>query len=221
MRNAKHLVCLMVLAAAFHSCVPVAQADDLTGQVLDGDGKPVADATLLVVQKTWPGGQFHQEPFTTTSDAEGKFSLPDLVPGEGQFEVNVAAFRSGYAFASSYRTQKATGPRKFKPISLRLVKAPPIALMIKDRKGEPVAEALVVPTSRQAPPGEPQLIYFQGSESVQEIADDAGRVDLDCFLPGDKAVVYIQLPGKEWEEHNIRIPKDAKTVTVKARVAAD
>jgi HSP20 family molecular chaperone IbpA len=194
---------------------------DLTGRVLDSDGQPLPDATLLVIQKTWPGGRFHQEPFTARSDADGKFSLPDLIPGEGQAEILVAAFRSGYAFASNYQTQRATGPRNFKPVTLRLAKAPPIALVVQDRNGRPVAEASVVPSSRQASGGEAQLIYFQGSESIQEVTDAEGRVDLDCFLPEDKAVVSIQLPGKDWEEHKIRIPKDAKTVTVKAKAAAN
>jgi hypothetical protein len=192
----------------------MAQQSDLTGRVLDGKGAPLADATLLVILKTWPGGQFQQEPFTTKSDAEGKFSLPNLLPAQGQAEIQVAAFHSGYAFASNYQTQRAGGPRAFKPVTLRLTKAPPFALVVQDRGGQPAAGARVVPSSRKSPGGEEQLIYFQGSEPIQAVADEAGRVDLDCFLPGDKAVVSIQLPGKDWEEHKIRIPKEAKTVTV-------
>jgi hypothetical protein len=141
----------------------MAQQSDLTGRVLDGKGEPLADATLLVIRKTWPGGQFRQEPFTAKSDAAGKFTLPSLIPGEGQAEIQVAAFRQGYAFASNYQTQGATGPRNFKPVTLRLAKAPPLALVVHDRSGQPVAKARVVPGSRQAPGGEPQLIYVDSS----------------------------------------------------------
>ncbi len=200
---------------------PTVALHDLTGRVVDRGGKPLADATLLVILKTWPGGRYQQEPFTAKSDAAGRFCLPKLIPTDGQFAVQVAALRSGYALASSYQLQKGPGPHPFKPVTLALAEASPITLVVQDRNGRSVGRARVVPASRKSPDGESHLVYFQGSEPVQAVADAAGRVHLDCFALGDQAQVLIQLPGKDWEPHEIRIPKDALTITVSARSAAE
>jgi hypothetical protein len=194
---------------------------DLTGRVVDRDGKPLADVTLLVILKTWPGGQYSQEPFTARSDSAGQFRLPELIPAEGQFAVQVAAVRSGYALASSYRLLKGPGPHSFEPVTLALGEASPVTLVVQDASGRSVARARVVPASRRSPDGERHLVYFEGSEPIQAVADAAGRVNLDCFALGDQAEVLIQLPGKQWEPHEIRIPKNAMTITVSAQSTAD
>jgi hypothetical protein len=194
---------------------------DLTGRVLDRAGGPLANATLLVILKTWPGGWYRQEPFATTSDAEGRFCLPNLIPSKGQFAIQLTAFRSGYGFASSYQLQEGAGPHTFEPITLRMADALPITLVVQDCNGRSVARARVVPASRQSAGGERQLVYFQGSEPIHVAADSAGRVGLECFAPGDEAEILVQLPGRDWEQHQIHIPQDAETVTISARAAAD
>jgi Carboxypeptidase regulatory-like domain len=200
---------------------PTVAPHDLTGRVVDRRGNPLADATLLVILKTWPGGRYQQEPFTATSNSAGQFRLPELIPAEGQFAVQVAAVRSGYALASSYRLLPGPGPHSFEPVTLALGEASPVTLVVQDSSGRSVARARVVPASRRSPDGERHLVYLQGSEPIQAVADAAGRVSLDCFALGDQAEVFIQLPGKEWEPHEIRIPKNAMTITVSAQSTAD
>ena len=79
----------------------------------------------------------------------------------------------------------------------------------------------MLPASRQSPQGGEHLVYFQGSEPIQIAADAEGRVGLGWFEAGDEAEILVQLPGKDWESHAIRIPTDAGSVTVSARAAAD
>ncbi|HQU43299.1 MAG TPA: hypothetical protein PK867_10835, partial [Pirellulales bacterium] len=44
--------------------------------------------------------------------------------------------------------------------------------------------------------------------------DDEGRVRLGVFRRGDKAEIYIALPGKDWEQQAVAIPETGDTVEV-------
>jgi hypothetical protein len=192
---------------------------DLTGRVLDSTSEPIAAATLLVVLKTWPGGNYLQQSFATTSDSRGRFRLVKLVPAEGQFAVQVAAIKTGYTLTSAYQLNQQAGSRAPDPLTLKLDRATPITLVVNDEHGHPVSGARMVPHSRQTDDGHNHLVYFQGSEPIHVASDAQGRVGLGCYERGDLAEIYLQLPGEDWQLYTIQIPRDGDVVVVKARQA--
>ena len=188
---------------------------DLTGRVLDRQAKPIPDAKVLVILKTWPAGHYKQENFATTTDADGQYRLPKLVPTSGQRAVQVAAVKDGYAIASSYQLNEADNQAAIAPVKLELAKASRITLVVYDSGGKPVANVRVAPHSRRTRTGERHMIYFQASEPVHTDTDAEGRVGLDCFEQGDEAEIYLRVPGKDWEHRAITIPNDKDVIEVK------
>jgi hypothetical protein len=195
---------------------PAAQYD-LTGRVLDVDGKPLADARLLVIVKTWPNKRFRQENFMATSDTSGGFRLPALIPPRGQYAVLVSAWKPGYAFKSDYQLIKEGSNKEPGPIELRLERAAHLTLIVHDKDGRAVPSARLVPIGRQTASNESHMIYFQGSEPIQSQTDARGRVDLDCYLAGDRADLLVSLPGHDWSPVTLSIPQQGSTLDVAIR----
>jgi hypothetical protein len=87
-----------------------------------------------------------------------------------------------------------------------------------------VAVANVIPSQRTSKSGENQLIYFQGSDVLELIADKDGQVQLSGFQAGDEARVYVRSPQGEWEEQSFRVPEDgvaAVTMSYTGMLPAD
>ncbi len=195
---------------------PAGPWHDLSGVVLDDNNQPLANSVVLVILKTWPGGQYQQQSFAASSDGQGEFHLPKLIPERGQFAVQVAALKSGYALTSEYQLHEGPGHHAPEPISLRLPEAAPLTLVVRDGNGQPAVGARVLPASRQSPGGQQHLVYFQGSEPIQTTADPAGCAGLACFRRGDQAEIYIQLPGRDWEHHTVMIPLNSDRIVISA-----
>ena len=189
--------------------------------MLDLNGRPIDAARLLVILKTWPDGRYRQDDFSTTTDARGRFRLPNLVPSQGQYAILVAAVKTGYALTSNYHLQPSGEPRSVDPVTLRCDRASPITLVVHDAQGRPAAHARVAPSSRQSPDGTTHLVYFQSCEAVQTASDAEGRVDLGLFQRGDMAKIYLQLPGKDWQSCAFAVPKEGDTVEVSAARSPD
>jgi hypothetical protein len=188
--------------------------EDLTGRVLDRLGRPIGNASVAVILKTWPGGGYRQEAFSTTSDADGTFRLAGLVPLEGQYAIQAAALPPGYALTSTYRLIEEGSHPSPDPVLLQCDDASQITFVVQDDRGHPVANARVTPHSRRSSSGANHLVYFQSSGPFQASSDAAGRVGMGCFERGDEAEIYVQLPGKDWELHAIEIPHDGDTIIV-------
>lgn len=185
---------------------------DLAGAVEGADGSPLTEATILVILKTWPGGRYRQEAFTATTDADGRFQLPRLLPMDGQYAVLVAALKDGFAFKSTYQLKQGQPVSQPDPIVLKLEPASHVTVVLRDAHGQPIADALVAPSERKSRQGEDHLIYFQGSEPARRTTDAQGRVRLDCFLAGDQAEIYVQLPGDNWNSRRFQVSGDDSVV---------
>ncbi len=185
---------------------------DLTGAVLDDKGEPLSQATVLIIRKTWPGGGYRQEAFTTTTNDEGRFALPEFVPADDQYGIQVAALKEGFAFQSAYQLKDQKPVEKPDPIALRLERASNVTLLVHDAIGQPIANARVIPSSRKSRDGAGHLVYFHGSDPVQCATDAAGRVSLNCFMPGDQAAIYLQLPGDKWNSREFEVSSDNQVV---------
>src|SRR5205085_1735770 len=76
-------------------------------------------ARVVVILKTWPGGGYRQEAFSTTSEADGSFRLSGLVPREGQYAVQTAALTPGYALTSTYQLKEEGSRSSLEPVTLQ------------------------------------------------------------------------------------------------------
>jgi hypothetical protein len=191
-----------------------AERCDVQGLVVDRDGKPLADAHVLVVLKTWPDGWYHQENFATTSDAEGRFRLAKLLPTDGHREVLVASLKNGHALTSVYQEKWVEGRPAIEPIVLKLDDAADVTIVVRDRGGRPVPRASVVPAVRRTSGGEEHLVYLQAARPIRAVSNREGRVGLGCFQHGDEAEVWIQVPGEDWERRCMTVPGDGEAITL-------
>jgi hypothetical protein len=191
-----------------------AERGDLEGVVVDRRGRPLSDAKVLVVLKTWPEGWYRQEDFATTSDSEGRFRLAKLLPTDGHREVLVAAVKDGHALTSTYQTKCSGEPPTTEPIVLKLEDAVDLTVFVHDRAGRPVAQAAVVPEFRRTSGGQEHLVYLQASEPIQAVSNPDGRVGLGCLQRGDEAVMWIKVPGGDWERRDITISNDSDVITL-------
>jgi hypothetical protein len=196
-----------------------AEAVDLTGVVHGEDNRPLADATVLVILKTWPGGVYQQEAFTAKTGKEGGFKLPGLIPAANRYAILVAALKEGFAFKSVYQLKETKPIEKPDAITLRLERASQVTLVVRDGSGRPIPNAHVTPSARNSLLGESHLIYFQGSEPAHRMTDAEGRVSLDCFLTGDRAEVYLRLPGDDWGSREFDVADDNSVIEVAAATA--
>ena len=185
---------------------------DLVGKVADGEGRPLEGAKLLIILKTWPGGRYRQQAFDATSDEQGMFRLPKLVPVSGQFAVQIAAVKEGYALASIYELRKDGGVAGLSPIEFRLEPASPITLILHDSQGRALAKARFAATGRKTTGGDEHVIYFQACEPIQKTTDDQGRVQVECYSRGDKAEVYVKSADSDWKSYEVTIPTEGDTV---------
>ena len=190
----------------------IAGGFDLTGTILDNNDHPLEQATVLIVRKTWPGGGYRQEAFTATTNDDGHFRLPEFVPADDQYAIQVAALKEGFAFQSAYQLKDKLPIEKPDPIFLRLERAAPVTLVVRAVNGEPIANARVIPSARTPPGGKDEFIYFLGSEQVQKTTDAEGRVHLNYFLSGDRAMVYLKLPGDHWGPREFEISGENQVV---------
>ncbi len=193
-----------------------AEGIDLTGVVLEEDNQPLADATVLVILKTWPAGFYQQEAFTAITGKEGEFNLPGLIPATCRYAIQVVALKEGFAFKSVYQLKEGKGIERSDPITLRLERASHVTLVVRDGNGQPVPNADVTPAARNSRLGENHLIYFQGSEPVHRTTDAEGRVSLNCFLTGDRAEVYLRLPGDGWDSREFDVAEDDSVIELAA-----
>lgn len=190
--------------------------NDLSGTILDYRGAPIADAQVLVVLKTWPGGWFRQDAFQAVSDRHGSFRLAGLLPQSGQFAVQLSALRDGYAWQSIYQLHESGAESRFEPVTLRLEQATTITLSVRDSHGRPLPHVRLTPAARRSRQGASHLVYLQGSEPVHEISDAWGTITLRCFEQGDVGDIFLQTPRGEWERHSIAISDEATPVVVSA-----
>jgi hypothetical protein len=180
---------------------------DFVGLVLDDEQQPLRDTTVLVTLKTWPYGQYHSKDFAATTDSEGRFLLSKLVPASGQYAIELAVVKDGFAF-HSYFHLKQTPEEKLEPITLRLEPASHVTLVVRDDNDVPIRDVKVVPRARESQNGDIHRIDLLGSELVGRMTDAEGRVQFGCFLTGDTVEISVQLPGGDWDLHSFEVSQD-------------
>ncbi len=169
---------------------------EVVGHVMEADDKPLADAHVLIVIKTWPNNRYTQRAFAAKTDKEGLFRLPELYPPDERHAVMVNAIANGHAMETFYQLNQQGG--KLEPIALRLAKATPLALKFVDAAGKPVKGVTAYPAMRTTRDNKPHLVYHQGSDPIWKESDAEGFLTMSYFLKGEKARISFRLPGQDW-----------------------
>lgn len=186
----------------------------LRGAVNDTEGKPLADADVLLIVKTWPNNRFRQDDYAVKTDKAGEFVLKGRIPLDGQYGVNAAVVAEGHAIASRYVLVEDPAGQPPEKLVLELPESTETRIVVTDAAGKPLAKALVGPSERIDAEDEEHLVYHQGSNPVWKKTDAEGAVTIDWFTPGDLGKVNIRPRGGEWQEMKFDVSENA-TVTLK------
>lgn len=172
---------------ALISSLQPAQIDelDLVGEVKDDKGKPVADAKVLLIFKSWPGGTYQQADHQTTTDDQGKFKFEKLYSSDMQNAFLVTVLADGLTMQSEYVVYK---PRaKVKSFRFKLKPAIEKTLIVYSDEGQPLGDAVIYPGLRKPKQGSGEyLLYAQNAEAAGFQTDSEGKVKMSLFAVGDK-----------------------------------
>lgn len=183
---------------------------------ITAEGRPVSNAKIAIVVKTWPHGRYRQMPYFTTTNATGDFVLDGAVPAEGRFALLASVAGDGYALESSYRIYDE-GAAGLEVLEISLEPGTPFGFVVRDQSGNVVPNAMVTPVLRATPNGETHLVYFDSSAPLRIAADGAGRVSTSLFQRGDQADFLVQIPGRDWQDVSVMIPASGDEVVIPAR----
>jgi hypothetical protein len=184
---------------------------DIEGRVVDDQSQPIEAAHVLAVVKTWPPGGFRQQAYTAATRSDGSFAISDVLPGEAEYEVQIAVVANGRVLESSY-VDRQRGP--LKRAEFRLAPSAPMAVRFEKPDGQPVSGVEVFPFKRADRGGTDHSVYFCSAEPVMRRSDATGEVSLPYFSPGDNATVYLRPPGGEWDTRQFAVPEDRRMVVI-------
>lgn len=185
---------------------------DVTGRILDERQRPIANANVMVVVKTWPDQSYFQRAYAAISNADGRFHIDNVHPVNERYEVQIAAVADRRALTSSYHSQSAG---ELEPIVLELRRSSGVVLQVESPQGTTLAGVEVLPQGRVDADGSRHLVYFDSAQSLVRRTDIACRVELPFFNPGDNAQVLVRTSGEEWEPRDIIVPPAGEVVTIR------
>lgn len=212
---------LIVVAAALvsglmaPSASVAAESINVQGQVVDGQGSPVAGVAVLAVQKTWPNNQYQQQMLKTTTDKEGRFAFDDFAEPGKQYAFLLSVISDRWLMTSEYRLVR--DGKQQEPIKLSTEKAEPVKITFV-LQGKPVSKVRALPTRRVLAGGGleylsyPQQVWDSGVSS-----DEAGVAPFGSWKPGEKGTVAY-LVDDEIEAFEFQVP-DNRVVLVPLKAA--
>lgn len=170
---------------------------DLFGTVAGPDGNPIADAKVMLIFKSWPGGQYRQNALATTTDIKGNYRFKNLYSTNMQTAFLVSVVTDGYVLSSKYWVNDKRA--EIKAVKMRLKKATLKTLTLLQKDGEPLANTKVFPQSRNIPTdgrSGGETIYQQSAGEVMLSTDDEGKVKMNYFVAKDNAVIGVMMDGE-------------------------
>lgn len=185
---------------------------DIAGLVVDGLGKRLARAHVMVAVKWWPENGFRQQCYMRTTDANGAFKINNVYPSDTQHEVQIAAMAEGHLLTSQYIDDQSL-PLNSLAIQLPSARAE-LAVEFQSATGQPVSGVSAFPHQRFESTGVGHTVYFQSADRIIQQSDDGGCLKFSNFSPGDRAVVFVQFPDDEWQQREIVVPDDDSVVVI-------
>jgi protocatechuate 3,4-dioxygenase beta subunit len=143
------------------------------GKVVDGDGKPVAGARILIFPIDRRGGSFQVS--DGTSDDSGAFRIEDVSPGASEARVTALRFQPAYVANLEIRPGQ-----DLKGVEIVLAAGAAVEGRVLSPSGRPVAGARVEVVEAE----ESRLFMMQASAET----DGDGRYRLDGVAPGTRTV---------------------------------
>jgi len=180
-------------------------ANVLAGTVVNSEGKPVANAAVLVAHKSWPSGRFQMKSHKLTTDKDGQFAFDKLEGEDVKQQANVTAIKDGWTMESEY-VDLADKPAT---LSFELKPAVSKTFKVLDASGKPVTSAKVTPAQHSI--GEKDnLLYPVSAKSIDYTTDESGEVVMDLFTTGSTVCMDINGQRVEFkvddnEEQTIRL----------------
>lgn len=185
---------------------------DVAGVIVDGHGKPLPHAHVMIAVKWWPENGFRQQCYMKTTDARGTFRINDVYPLDAQHEVQIAAITDGHLLRSQYIDDQSIS------LDSLTIQLPParaeLAVAFQTPSGKPVSGVSAFPHQRFEDTGVGHLVYFQSADRIIRKSDDTGCLKFSNFSPGDRAVVFVQFPNTEWQQREIVVPDDESVVVI-------
>jgi hypothetical protein len=185
---------------------------DISGQVLDEQARPVANAHVLAVVKTWPKQSYRQLAYVAITRADGTFEIANVYPTDEKYAVQIAVVADGKRLESSYVNLRK-GP--LEPVNFQLTSTPPLTVRFETADGRPLEGVDVFPSERVEAGGARHIVYFCSGGPVVQRSDSAGRVSLPYFSPGDAASLYVRTPGGEWNVREMAVPRDRGDIVIR------
>jgi protocatechuate 3,4-dioxygenase beta subunit len=198
-RKALGLVGALVLGASMLAAEPVT----ISGTVVDGEGDPVAEAQVWVLDY-----EVDEETYQTKAavvaagrtNAEGTFSLaevdwPDDAPLYLQF-TTVVAHKPGLALGWRLIRQPS------QPVEVTLLEPEPVRGSVLDLEGKPIAGAQVklqyasMPEQGEGPSGEWFMATPEMLASLSTATDEEGAFAFEALPPGVRVGVEVQAAGR-------------------------
>ncbi len=187
---------------------------DIVGRVTDDQSAPIENAHVLAVVKTWPPNGYRQQAYMTTTTEGGRFSIDDVYPVEDRYEVQIAAVADGRLLHSEYLINKSGG--RLTPLAFELESTAPFELRVENSLGNPIEGVEAFPHRRIDAGEQDHLVYFQSADPIIRRSDADGLLQLPFFHPGDRATIYLRVPGSDWETREVVVPTHSRVLVLQA-----
>lgn len=184
---------------------------DLTGRVVDEQSRPIENAHVLAVVKTWPQQAFRQQPYATTTRSDGSFEIRGVYPTKEEYAVQISVVAEGWVLKSQY-----VGLRdgRLEPLDFTLPRTDPLTVRFASADGRPIEGVEVFPFERCNSAGERHTVYFCSAAPIVRSSDAYGAVPLPYYLPGDSGSLYVRQPGGTWSTQPITASARARELAI-------
>ena len=176
------------------------------GQLTDPAGKPIKDAIIVLGDEPYNSAA----PTEFSTDADGRFRLPALAPGETTFTV------MAHGWAPQLR--KVNVQARLPPQNFHMAPGKTIRLRIVDAAGKPVPDAYVIINGWKG--GKSLQTYFNPNHSKVPDPKIPDKADADgvwewTWAPDDAVKLIIHAKGLPPTELEIAGGAAERTVTLK------
>ena len=186
------------------------------GQVVNDQGAPVADVTVVAVKKTWPNDQYQQRMLKTTTDNRGNFQFNEFAPIGKQYAFLVTIISDQWLMTSEYRLVKDGSQHE--PVILRTEKSKPVTIRFLDESGKPIPGIRALPGNRVTKDGKEYFSYAQQVLNSGIAAGKDGEVQFGSWKPQERGSIIYHL-NNEILSADFSVPEN-RSVSVTVQTSA-
>ena len=196
------------------------QKEDLTGVVTGPDGKPVADAKVLLFFKFFPGGQFRFEMKSATTDDMGKFGFKNLYSTDMDTQFIVTVLKQGHTMVSESILNRGENRVVLEPLEFQTQKAIPKTIVLLTSSGDPLANARVFAKSRKPSDDDAHFVFPMTGKSIATKTDSEGKIKMEFFAIDDDVELRVVKANDELIPISLTIDKSKEQSIEVAEIGA-